>query len=284
MSNIIEPNCWAPAVLNLFKGGSLLTCVCKKAYYFISCIFLLCLFAACSGEVALQTGLSNSDANEIVALLQKNGVSVTKTRDKLGAILTVREGQLGKANSLMQAAGLPRKAQTDFGQVFKKEGMISTPLEERARYLYALSQELEYTLSKIDGVIVARVHVVLPERVAPGEPVKPSSASVFLKVKSQFDEDLIVPRVKRLVTTSIPGLAGDDAGGRKITVVVTPAEVVDIAEIDWQQVGPFIIEDSSVRKILLIVYVLLVIFSILIGLVIFLGVHYLKALRSREKK
>lgn len=268
---------------NQLLSGCFLSFTLDKIYKFICFVLFVSLLSACASEVTLQSGLSNTDANEIVALLQKNGVSVTKTRDKLGAILTVREGQLGKANSLMQAAGLPRKAQTDLGQVFKKEGMISTPLEERARYLYALSQELEYTLSKIDGVVVARVHVVLPERVAPGEPVKPSSASVFLKVKSQFDEDLIVPRVKRLVTTSIPGLAGEESGSRKISVVVTPAEVVDAAEIEWQQLGPFIIEDSSAQKILVIVYVVFVIFSILVGLVAFFGFHYVRASKGRLK-
>ena len=85
----------------------------------------------------------------------------------------------------------PKVARATLGDTFRKEGVISTPLEERARYIYALSQELEATLSNIDGVIVARVHVVLPERVAPGEPVQPASASVFIKHDPRLEPDSI---------------------------------------------------------------------------------------------
>jgi type III secretion protein J len=243
---------------------------------------LLAFLAACVSDVTLQSGLSDADANEVVTLLKRNGVAVNKVQAKGGVTLTVREGQLARAADLMQAAGLPRKAQAHLGQVFKKEGMISTPMEERARYLYALSQELEYTLSQIDGVIVARVHVVLPERVAPGEPVQPSSAAVFLKVQAPFDEDLLVPRVKRLITTSIPGLT-DEVGARKLSVVLVPTQKVDAPHMDWQQVGPFLVEMSSAEGLRTVALAVSVIIAVLLALVLYFGGHYVIVMMARRK-
>lgn len=203
---------------------------------------LLALLAACGSEVVLQTGLNDSDANEIMTVLRHAGLSATKARQKDGVSLTVAETDLARATELMRAAGLPRRQLSLLGDVFKKDGMISTPLEERARYLHGLSQELEFTLSRIDRVVVARVHVVLPERVAPGEPVKPSSASVFVKYTPPMDEDLVLPRIRRLVMTSIPGLSEDD--GRKLSIVLLPAEAIDDS-VQWEYVGPFKMERSS---------------------------------------
>lgn len=242
---------------------------------------MLCLMA-CVSDVTLQTGLADADANEVVTLLKRHGIATTKLRAKDGVTLSVREGQLARAADLMQAAGLPKKAQTHLGQVFKKEGMISTPLEERARYLYGLSQELEYTLSQIDGVIVARVHVVLPERVAPGEPVQPSSASVFLKVQSPFDEELLVPRVKRLVMTSIPGLT-DEAGARKLSVVLVPTKTAEAPRMDWQQVGPFMVESSSADGLRTVALAMFVIIVILGALMMYFGGHYALVIMARRK-
>lgn len=203
---------------------------------------LLTSLAACGSEVVLQTGLNDSDANEIMTVLRHAGLSATKARQKDGVSLTVAEADLARATELMRAAGLPRRQLSLLGDVFKKDGMISTPLEERARYLHGLSQELEFTLSRIDRVVLARVHVVLPERVAPGEPVKPSSASVFVKYTPPMDEDLVLPRIRRLVMTSIPGLAEDD--GRKLSVVLLPAEAIDDS-VQWEYFGPFKMERSS---------------------------------------
>jgi type III secretion protein J len=206
----------------------------------------VCLLCACGGEVTLQSGLSDGDANEIHSLLRQAGIVTAKSREKAGVTLSVGEKDLARASDLVRAAGLPRRQLSLLGDVFKKDGMISTPLEERARYLHGLSQELEYTLSRIDRVVLARVHVVLPERVAPGEPVKPSSASVFLKYRPPLDEDVIVPRVRRLVTTSIPGLAAD-ADERKLSVVLLPAEAPETT-VEWAYWGPFQMELSSAAR------------------------------------
>ncbi len=241
----------------------------------------LAMLVACVSEVTLQTGLAEADANEIITLLKRHGISASKTRAKDGVALSVRDGQMARAAELMQSAGLPKRQLSHLGQVFKKEGMISTPLEERARYLHGLSQELEYTLSQIDGVVMARVHIVLPERVAPGEPVQPSSASVFLKYQGAFDEDLVVPRVKRLVVTSIPGLI-DESGQRKLSVILLPTRNIEAPTMEWQQLGPFMVEASSAEKLKTWAVAITLLCAALLLMSGFFGTHYLLAIRNKR--
>lgn len=201
------------------------------------------LLSACSKVVTLQASLKDAEANEMVLVLNQNGIEVEKQRDKEGVTLLVDEKDLSRASAAMSAAGLPKRSQANLGEVFKRQGMISSPLEERIRYIYGLSEELGYTLQQIDHVISARVHVVLPERVAPGEPILPSSAAVFVKYRPPMDEDAIVPRIHSLVASSIPGLAVD-SGGNKITVVMIPTELPP-PSIEWTRVGPFKVQAVS---------------------------------------
>lgn len=201
------------------------------------------LLSACSKVVTLQANLKDADANEIVRVLNQNGIEVDKQRDKEGVTLLVSEKDLSRASTAMNAAGLPRRNPTSLGEVFKRQGMISSPLEERVRYIYGLSEELGYTLQQIDHVISARVHVVLPERVAPGEPILPSSAAVFVKYRPPLDEDAIVPNIHNLVAASIPGLAGSGRDD-KISVVMIPTEL-PAPSIEWTTIGPFKVQAGS---------------------------------------
>lgn len=206
-------------------------------------LLIVTLLAGCSKSVTLQATLQDTDANEIVLALTAAGIVVVKRQDKAGVSLQVAEADIPRATAVMQAAGLPRRNRSNLGEVFKKQGMISSPMEERIRYLHGLSEELEATLQQFDNVVAARVHVVLPERIAPGEPIQPSSAAVFVKYRLPLDEDAITPRIRRLVASSIPGLVGED-GRSKVTVVMTPAEAAPRA-VEWTMVGPFKIEAES---------------------------------------
>ncbi|AYR24700.1 EscJ/YscJ/HrcJ family type III secretion inner membrane ring protein [Herbaspirillum rubrisubalbicans] len=210
-------------------------------------LVLLLLLSACSRSVNLQAGLSDGDANEIVLVLNRKGISVEKQKNKEGVTLIVKEDDLSRATETMNEAGLPRRSLSNLGEVFKKQGMISTPMEERIRYIHGLSEELESTLQQFDHVISARVHVVLPERIAPGEPIQPSSAAVFVKYRPPMDEDMVMPRIRKLVASSIPGLSGEE-GRAKVTVVMMPGEV-PTAGIEWTTLGPFVVAVSSVRAL-----------------------------------
>ncbi|VVN54513.1 hypothetical protein PS685_01588 [Pseudomonas fluorescens] len=208
------------------------------------CFLLVLAVTGCGESVVLHSQLSEQEANAVIAELADKQVHAQKVPDKNGISIRVRTEAISRAINSLSAAGLPRTKRSTLGDIFRKEGVISTPLEERARYIYALSQELEATLSSIDGVIVARVHVVLPERVAPGEAVQPASASVFIKHDARLDPDGIQSRVRRMVASSIPGMAMAIDNAHKITTVF----VLAAAFQDNQQLlffGPFLVPQQD---------------------------------------
>jgi type III secretion protein J len=236
----------------------------------LAMVFLLALLSGCGKTVDLQGALNDTDANEIVTTLHRHGIDAKKRITKEGVTLTVRDEDISRATDVMRAAGLPRRSLSGLGQVFKKEGMISTPLEERVRYIHGLSAELEFTLQQFDRVVAARVHVVLPERVAPGEPIQPSSAAVFVKYVPPLDEDMIIPRIRNLVAASIPGLSGDDTRA-KVSVVLAPSDLVAPA-VEWTDVGPFRVMAASATSLTATLFILsLFPLALLLGALVIVG-------------
>ena len=183
-------------------------------------VLSLALLSACARQADLLTDVSESEANEVVAALALAGLDGTKRPAKEGLVnVEIDASQVPAAVGVLQKEGLPRERHASMGDVFRKEGLISSPLEERARYLWALSQELGTTLSQMDGVLKARVHVVLPERGNGSEPPLPSSAAVFIKHQRGYNLQVAIPQIKQLVTSSIPGLQID-----RVTVVLVAAQ------------------------------------------------------------
>jgi len=179
------------------------------------------LLAACSTSVELMGALPESEANEVLAVLLHAGIAAEKVAGKEGMVSVQVDGtKVAKALDALRARGLPRERYAGMGEVFKKEGLISSPLEERVRYLYALSQELSNTISKIDGVVTARVHVVLPERASGGDASTPSSAAVFIKYQEGYNLDMVRPQVRQLVINSIPNLTPD-----KVAIILVAAQL-----------------------------------------------------------
>lgn len=205
-----------------------------------SALLLAVTLSACGDKVELHRQLSEQEANEVIAALADKYIQSQKVSGKDGVSVQVSATDINRAVRTLEAVGLPRRARATLGDTFRKEGVISTPLEERARYIYALSQELEATLSNIDGVIVARVHVVLPERVAPGEPVQPASASVFSKHDTRLDPDNVMPRIRRMVASSIPGMTTAEGNTQKLSVVFLPAAVYQ-EQKRMRYLGPFLV-------------------------------------------
>jgi type III secretion protein J len=189
----------------------------KRCGIFGACLALL--LAACSSQVELISGVTEMQANDVIAALSDQGIEAQKIPGKEGVVsVQVADDKIARSIEIMRAAGLPREPYSSLGEVFKKDGLISSPTEERARMVFALSQELSRSISKIDGVIFAQVHVVLPEQAGFGETANPSSAAVFIKYEDTADLTSVVPQIRRLVANSIPGLTYE-----KVSVQLVPS-------------------------------------------------------------
>ena len=165
------------------------------------------LFSGCEKETTLHSGWAEQQANLVMAALLDDGIDCHKTPGEEGTWnVMVDESRFAAAVNLLERKGLPRRAHQGIGEVFKKTGMISSPSEERIRFMDALAQDLSRTISGIDGVIDARVHVVLPENDPFARHALPSSAAVA--IRSRWDADLtdLVPSIKGLVKNAIEGL------------------------------------------------------------------------------
>jgi type III secretion protein J len=192
---------------------------------------LIGLFLVLSGcQVVLYSDLSQQSANVMVATLIRNGVPATREPLEEGMFaVMVEEDDMPRAVEILEREGLPRQEFTSLGQIFAKEGLLSSPTEEKARLVYGISQELSQTISQIDGVLSARIHVVLPEDGPTGRNKSKGSASVFIRHKPDIDLEALTPHIKLLVTKSIANLEYDEVS------------VINVAaRDDYQETGPML--------------------------------------------
>ncbi len=206
---------------------------------FIRLILIIHLFGLTACMQELYSGLSEQAANEMILILRRNNINTERINQQDGKYaIQVDSKDLPRSLSLLRNHGYPRETFESMGELFKKEGLISTPLEERVRLIHALSQSVTETLTQIDGVITARVHIVLPENNAFGKEVRPSSASVFIKYRPDSRVIDAKADIKMIVARSIDGLSYD-----KISVVMLPAEVTDRSLLppDNQWISPLLL-------------------------------------------
>ena len=183
--------------------------------------------------VVLFTGLREADAAAIKAELEKKSVNL-RLRDG-GATILVPADQADAAR--LEVAGSEASARGLVGfELFNKSDMGLTNFAQKINYQRALQGELVRTITAMDGVDSARVHLALPERsLFRGERHDPSAAVTIAMKAGRLIDAARVAGVQRLVAAAVPDLPETkvvvlDAAGRVVSPTVTsdadlPADV-----------------------------------------------------------
>jgi type III secretion protein J len=174
----------------------------------------------------LYTNLGEREANSMVAALQREGIPAARKLQADGKLkVVVDEQRFAEAMALLDNAGLPLQTFANMGQVFKGNGLVSSPVQERAQMVYALSEELSHSVSQIDGIVLARVHVVLPDNDLLKRVISPSSASVLVRYDHATDINQLIPHIKTLVANGISGLSYEGVSVTAVKAAVSAGNV-----------------------------------------------------------
>lgn len=244
--------------------------------YTLLCLISILLLGC---KVELYSGLDEREGNEMLSILIDNDIPSEKLVDKDKVVTIVVDGSdVSRSIKILNSLGYPKEKYSSIGDIFPKDGLISSPTEERARYTYSMSQELSSTLSMIDGVIVARVHVVLPQEQDRLTDVNhPSSASVFIKYTPELELAGFIPKIKTLVANSIEGLSLE-----KITVSLFPATRLNsgnFAKSSTETVLFVDVSPNSAGTIRIVVYSLILLLILSLG-----GCGYFFWMMEQKKK
>jgi len=196
---------------------------------------LALMLTGCSREILLRD-LNERDANEIVGVLYSSSIEAQKLADAKGKAFSVevRSSDLARAVAVLRALGLPKSPRTNLNEVFRSTGFAPTPFEERVRYLFGLAQEIERTISLMEGVLQTRVHVVTPDGASKIADLQQAKASIFVSYDDRYDIELLVPRIRRLVSDSIEGLSP-----QRVEILAIPSRI-DLKQVTEVPISKFL--------------------------------------------
>jgi flagellar M-ring protein FliF len=155
----------------------------------------------------LYGNLGQQDAAQIAQALETNGIPYKL--DGVTGQITVPADRVHDARLQLAGQGLP-EGDGGFAVMSKDPGFGVSQFMEGARYQHALETELARTISNLQQVEGARVHLALPRQSAFIRDRRPPSASVFVQLKpGRRLESEQVTAIGNLVASSIPELEAE---------------------------------------------------------------------------
>ncbi|MFV0276270.1 MAG: flagellar basal-body MS-ring/collar protein FliF [Parahaliea sp.] len=152
--------------------------------------------------------LGAEDTNRAIAALETGGIAYRLNAGT--GMLAIPAGQVQQARLLLASEGLPGDGGSGFKNLYQEQEIGLSSFMERARFNRALESELAQTISALEGVRSARVHLAVARPSAFLRKRDMPAASVVLHL---YDGQVLSPRqlagVVNLVSSSVPDLSSD---------------------------------------------------------------------------
>ncbi|HPF25490.1 MAG TPA: flagellar basal-body MS-ring/collar protein FliF [Steroidobacteraceae bacterium] len=176
----------------------------------------------------LHAGLAADETAQVAQALDAARIPY-KIDDGTGSI-RVPSAQLSAARLKLAGDGLPGLS-SGFESMSKEPGFGVSQFMENARYQHAIEVELARTISSVQHVQAARVHLAVPRQSSFVRDRRPATASVFLQLKAgRRLEGGQVSAIVNLVASSIPELEP-----AQVTVVDQQGRLLSARQIDGDE-------------------------------------------------
>lgn len=153
----------------------------------------------------LYTDLSSTDSGAVAAKLEETQIPYEISTD--GSRILVPGNEVGRARMLLADSGLPNGGSMGYEIFDKQSGFGTTNFIQNINQVRALEGELARTISSLDSVRSARVHIVIPKRELFSKETRSSSASVFLGIQSGSSlEGAQIQAIQSIVSSAVPNL------------------------------------------------------------------------------
>lgn len=155
----------------------------------------------------LYTNLSAEDAGLVIAKMKTLSVPYEFSDD--GASLMVPAERVHELRLVLAGEGLPQGGGVGF-EIFDESSFGTTEFAQKINYRRALQGELARTISQIDEISSARVHLVMPEPSLFTEQEELARAAIVVNLKpGKMLSDAQIQGITHLVSGSVEGLKPD---------------------------------------------------------------------------
>ncbi|MEK1908309.1 MAG: flagellar basal-body MS-ring/collar protein FliF [Pseudomonas sp.] len=154
----------------------------------------------------LMANLSGMDTNQVIETL--NAADIPYSVEPNSGALLVKSDDLGRARMKLAAAGVaPSDGNVGFEILDQEQGLGTSQFMEATRYRRGLEGELARTISSLNNVKGARVHLAIPKSSVFVRDERKPTASVLVELyPGRSLEPSQVMAIVNLVATSVPEL------------------------------------------------------------------------------
>lgn len=157
----------------------------------------------------LFSGMQPKESSEVVAILQQSNIDY-KLDPTTGALL-VPASEVQALRMKLAAEGLPHSATQGMEMLDGDQGFGTSQFVERARYQRAMEEELSRSISQLNNVESARVHLATPKQSVFVRDRKAPTASVIINLYAGRNIDPgQVTAITHMVASSVPNMSNAD--------------------------------------------------------------------------
>src|SRR5690625_4264310 len=193
--------------------------------------------------------ISEQDATAVIDALQAANIAY-KLDSSTGAVL-VPAGEVHAVRLKLAAQGLPQSGGMGYELLQREQGFGTSQFMENARFNRALETELARSISTLQGVESARVHLAIPKQsVFIRERSQPSASVLVNLFPGRNLSDGQVAAVVHMVASSVPELVDErvtlvDQRGRVLTRKEEGLLGATSQQLEYKQ----LLEEDYVRRI-----------------------------------